>query len=317
MKPKLQSFLARMNLLILITSGAALGTGTALADTAVDPHLDALANQTASAIPAQFRALLAPLSSASAPTDCANPEQVAAYARALAAKASFEDCRRIALLCQDSLLEESDEALSVAATCSETLFDFKGAYHLHDLATSARFVHSPRFAGHVFSFATFAEGSDYTSQTLSLLKRNPEWADEAKAAQVLSVIDYLATGDAKTHSSGELDAWIENRIHDSDATLKAALITAWANHLLKHLYQYLPAVEFLAAHLSELNNPHRWFSVAYQGYYNQDLANFKLARRIYDSYAPFANTRSWLPMEQNVFTYSELYASACHDHLLQ
>jgi hypothetical protein len=283
-----------------------------------DSQLSALADRAAAAIHSQFALLLAPL--ARPVPSCQDPAAVSSWLAAIAAQGDFDACLELASKCAAALpagTPKLDGVLTAGGACAESLDRLDDAYRLYERATSPAYAASPGFAGRVYAFAGFARFTDHASETARILAKVPAWRAPDQLSLVTDALDYLATGEARKHPAAELDAWILAGAAGNDPVLRPALVRGWAAHLLNHKYLYSDAVHYLVGHLDEFSNPHGWASLAYGAFYDQATQDSVLARRIYDAYRPYAHRRSALPQEDNTYTYGELYASACRDHLLQ
>jgi hypothetical protein len=270
-----------------------------------DPELVELADRISKKITAHYTELLKPLDSS---IDCSDPRKAAAYLRALKLKHENEQCLFMAKACLQLIPSNApgaDEVYFQAGLCAYQNLNYKEAYD---------FFRRCQKEEHLYTVARFALKTEYEDQAKEILQKSSVWSDQDKR-DIYNTLIYFITGYSTAETKPRIARTIAN--YGVSGELKhSSLFTDRIYYLSRKQYKHREALRLILSEASLKHNPHVWSKHAYLAQYAQLRANYKLSRKIYKAYLPFAVPMSWLPVEQNTYTYSELYKGVCRSGLL-
>lgn len=183
----------------------------------------------------------------------------------------------------------------------EKLPDFKG-----DLASAL-----------VLEYALFTQYTIYQNQTDTVIAQHPAWS-QADRADIKALVEFLGKNTPTLKRKDEVFAFLDQQISKSTDNFYKRLLLADKVGLLLNEYRVQEAYDFLAANASEFKNPLDWWPLGFQSLYRlTDNADFSKAIGFYKSFIPFANAKSTLPLEQNVYTYTQISSATCSRNMLK
>ena len=277
-----------------------------------DPYLYKRALGTASDIKQKYENLLA---SVNLPTVGCNTPEAYRYVRGLRTAARFLECMDYASTCEVAPSDSKQLLLAESAQCADKLNEFEAAYTLFSRATDNSMSQQKYIGVTTYRFAIFALNTQYTSEAISILMRNPNWG-AGDANVMMSLIQYHEDGITNGYTTEFLDQkTLEFKKVDSEMASEMAM--GWLNHLIWGQYDYLGAVKYLEQEFSLMNDPDRVFRLVELAFYGQDQINFQLTKYVLEAYYKYVNIYSRLPVEDNIYTVTEQYNQVCKTNLLQ
>lgn len=251
------------------------------------------------------------------PDDCGDPEAVA-YARGLSAHGELAACVDYALACTsaDARDRATLGALAfVGAGCATNEGLADEATALYEIATDPDAIGDcPDARGRALSYAFFALAQGGDLDPGEILARADGW-DPIAAEQALLL---LLTGATPDDLVG-FEAWVAEAIESGDPLLGMQATLFWIQQVEFILGDRDLALQLVAANLDPLAASGRIVSIVirtYLNFYSMGGGDLSVAKRIYDGFIPYTSPRGWLPAEQNVHTYTQLYAGPCAEALL-
>ena len=260
---------------------------------------------------AVFFAQAQQLSKSEAP-QCSNPQESILYVRALSDLGRFEDCRQFAKNCSSTSSTPS-EVYVEGASCAQRLFDLEGARASFEKAVaSATEDESRAFA--VYRYAQFAESTQFQNRVEDILALNPSWKGQEK--RLHDMIRWLLTGSTAEFKEPEAIALFQNLQKVASGDFKSTLHLDWL-YLLWVKKESSLALSYIHEHLPEIQGPAVLFRLAFNALYGQDSQHFKWADKVYKAALPYLHDRSWLPLESNVYNYTEIAQTICAQNILK
>jgi hypothetical protein len=254
---------------------------------------------------------------ASPPDDCGDPEAVA-YARGLSTHGELEACLEYAQACTsaDARSQATLGAMAlVGAGCANNDGRAEEARALYEIATDPDAIGDcPDARGRALSYAFFALAQGGDLDAGEILARPGGWDPAAAEAALL----LLLTGATPDDLIG-FEAWAEEAIASGDPLLGMQATLFWIQQVEFILGDRDLSLQLLDANLAPLAGSGRIVSIVvrtYLNFYSMGGGDLSVAKRIYDGFIPYTSPRGWLPSEQNVHTYTQLYAGPCAGALL-
>ncbi len=226
-------------------------------------------------------------------------------------RGDYRGCIDFARACSTTAVDP--RVILRGALCGSSSYDFSAADDLFEAAANARFQSLAEFKEVLFQYASYAMLGNRESEVESILARHPSWnLEERKSWEgVIRRLSNIQQGDL---TNDEVDRFLNARLTTEIGTFLALLKNIKLSISLND-HRYEDAISELKAYASSFENPLLWYTTAYNVMYFGLDQDFRLARKIYDAYDPYAHRWSWFPNENNTYTYSEIYASACPANL--
>jgi hypothetical protein len=251
------------------------------------------------------------------PDDCGDPDAVA-YVRGQASLGELAACVDYALACTsaDARSQATLGAIAlVGAGCASNDGRADEARALYEIATDDDAIDDcPDARGRALSYALFALGQETGPDAGEILARADGWDPVAAEAALL----LLATGATPDQLEG-FEVWAEEAIATGDPLLGMQATLFWIQQVEFILGDRDLGLQLLDANLGPLAASGRIGSIVartFSDFYSMGGGDLSVARRLYDGYIPYTSQRRWLPNEQNVHTYTELYEDVCAGALL-
>jgi len=247
-----------------------------------------------------------------APDSCGDAD-AAAYLRGLAANGDSAACLSYATECTAEATRDPATVGVLAylgAACAADEQRAEQARALYELATApASIGDCPDGRGRAFSYAWFEIGQASEHDLVAILGRAEGW-DPAAAE---SAIRQLAAGGTASDPAA-LEAWIVEAVGGSDPLLAQILTVTWIGEVAYVYGDRDRALRMVDANLEPLTASGRittLVSLVFSFLYSMGGGDLSIARQVYDGYVPFSSPYGWLPNEQNVLTYTQIYEEAC------
>lgn len=225
----------------------------------------------------------------------------------------FSECASKAEFCVAGGDDSSATAFA-GARCFEGLNNFEKAWQFYNLSIDSKFSNEDDFFARTLAAALFAFKTQYEAKVSDLLKKV---ASENYSEKLLySYLEIVSLGKSENSELSQVQAFAEAQLEKSGMTLDI-FSAQWMNYLSQIKRDSQATLDLASKVLAKVGNPEQLTQSLYNAFYRQKAPNFIFARRIYDAYLPYAHVRSFLPVEQNTYTYTELYQDVCKDHLTQ
>jgi hypothetical protein len=280
--------------------------GRALVDVSLVPgfsHAERvkMANGFTAALKAQYGALEA----LKKPATCLE-SSAADFALAQRALGRHEDCLSFTQLCA-----ENPAVALIGAQCASDHFDVAKSEEFYERATAVSSGVRPLAA---FEYAYYENFGPHPDRVDSILARETSWSESDRALWK-GVIRRAGAADLENLTKPAVDRFLAARIADQsgdfhDRLLSARIAIEIGDDALTG------ALNDLVANGPKFRSPLLWYYHAYQASYYGFADDFRLARGVYDTYDRYSDRWTSLPTENNTYTYTEMYASACRANLL-
>ncbi len=242
---------------------------------------------------------------------CDTADAVVRFQRALRTNGLLTDSQNFALVCQSQLRSGQpslDEILVEGALAAWGRGRLSDAYTLFDAATTG-YASSDIHEGAVLQFAAFAFFTQYQNDVESILARHPDLG--GRTNDVIGTFELLTGGTPSRTSVAAATAEAERWARSSDRVLAQAGRVYWSGHLGYDLYAMTDSLRFLDQ-FPDMVSPEEWMDTAFWGAYHQPMPEAMTnARTVYDAVRTFLHRGSWVPLEDNPATYTEIAASVC------
>lgn len=235
----------------------------------------------------------------------------AGYLLALQTSGQYEGCLSEVRRCQNQA--DFREEL-IGASCAVAIFDHQSAQELFTRATQSRWSKEVDFPYAVFQFASYQYTSPRPELTKERLALNSAWTNEDRRL-LEAMIEDFSRGRTSLATDKEIDQYLQKQ-DVASPQLRELFSVFWVT-LPTLEYKWPEALARLKTSYSLWRNPLNWYELAFDLFYSQGVNDFGLARYIYEAYIPFAHSRSRLPLEQNIYTYSEIKSKVCAKTVLQ
>lgn len=270
-----------------------------------------LADQVAQNLSSQFKKALKPLEG---DTPSCQQKRAVDYLNALRVAGRFQECSDFASQCQGQTSLASPLIFTVGGLCEADRMNFKKADVLFDLSGDKSFINSNDYPEALFQFASYAIFGYRESESLEILSRSPKMNKDA--ALYKGVIHRAGQLPLGTLKKSEIDTFLTKKISSLPSGL-AALFKILEVRIAYGDYDYPKALQKLSTHITTVEIPLGWYNLTYGLLYYGLDQDFAQARKVYDAYEPFANPWWSFPVENNTYTYTELYTSVCKNQLSQ
>lgn len=266
----------------------------------------------ASALETQFERALAPLAQPS--PKCVEPAG-ADYAYALFVAGRLTECAAYARTCVAEPQLTSPEVLLQGAICEAQSFRWREADELFQAATAEPLRGSPQAALAVSHYVAFALANGFDDRVEAILARHPQWS-EGERGIVRALLARAARLDTGAVDRAAMDQFLEKWRAQSQGRL-AEFLTVLKARIEYNEGRYSSAMTIATSEFPQLHDPMSWYYLAFMTFYHGLDKQFGQARVIYEAYDRFAQPWWQLPIENNVFTYSEIYSQECQSTTLQ
>lgn len=255
---------------------------------------------------ANLRKQFQTLSSAHKPVACTDAS-AADYAFAQRALGQHDECVAFAEQCG----ADAPFVALVGAQCSSDRFEVAKAEEFFERAVSAA---SPARAQAVLEYASYENFGPHPERVDSILARETSWSETDRTLWK-GLIRRMGRADLGNLSRADVDKFLAARIADQTGDFHDLLVSFRLGIEIGD-DSLTTALNDLVANGPKFRTPLLWYYHAYQASYFGFGEDFRLARQVYDVYDQYTDRWSTLPSENNTYTYTELYASACKASLL-
>jgi len=266
----------------------------------------------AQALEAQFQTALRALEN---PEPACSSPALPDFLLALLIRGELDRCSALAARCASPALATSPRVALQGALCESTRFQFRRAHEHFERATAPEWPANEDLEEVVYQYASFALYGIFESEVDRILSRIPTW-DSAQRKLWAGLIKRAGQADLGDLTKTEVDAFTGEKIAQTKGTFQALLkslrLRAAAND-----FNYTLALRLLRDDGPQLQNPLLWYDLAYDVLYAGLDREFVKARPIYEVTARYSTPWTKLPVENNTYTYTELYNGVCRSQLLQ
>lgn len=247
------------------------------------------------------------------PAESCESETADRYLMSLAQAGKYDDCARFARQCAEHP-NVSVHVLTQGASCLVSLQQHQAALELFQRGPS-----KPSFASEasvfLLDFALFTEFGVHADLTESVIALHPSWSAEEKrlARGLVSLLGEanLGTGLTKAQIRAFLEAQLSLATGRYAQRLKFHRVSIAANE-----YEYDQATRLLLQDAAGFDSATALWELSFAILYRTSGGNFALTENLYRVFAPYAHSRSYLPVEQNVLNYTEIQNSACREVMM-
>ncbi|MBL7714382.1 MAG: peptidylprolyl isomerase [Bdellovibrionales bacterium] len=248
------------------------------------------------------------LSALVSPAPSCDSAQAPAYLLALQIRGDFPTCTAFAQACVATKATAKPSIFWLGAQCSKAAFDLKTAESL--------FLESVTEAEGAFEFAQFLFQTSRASEMKKALEQSALLKPDAALWE--GIIRRQNETDLAGLTKADVDSFLVNQLASTQISdsLKEKLWAAQID-IAGNDYRYPDAIALLKSYSGKFKNPTLWYYLAYSLLYAGLDKDFDQARKIYDVYDLYSHSMTQFPVEQNTYTYSEIYGAACVATLTQ
>lgn len=167
--------------------------------------------------------------------------------------------------------------------------------------------------GVLFTYADFLWSQSQSEKALSVLSLFDDW--EAELA--FAAIEKLRQKSTERASYEEIDRFLKEWQQSGDSPIMRERATLTRAGILAQSYEHLESLKSLQSNFSHLPRPDLYFKSGFISFYGGASPYVSYAGDLYRSFVKYTHRFSWLPVEQNVHNYYQLYTSICKDSLLE
>lgn len=248
----------------------------------------------------------------SAPLPKCDTAVMAAYARAHYAFGQYQTVLNLVQQCEREQ-KVSVELWLAGADAATQKHQWSLAQQYFEQAAHVQKRGDPWFSVAVIRYAAFALFSSLDHLVEPILAREASWS-KAEQKLILATLEYYGFGYSSIDSFANVRAYVQKQI--GFTTPHQLFFSALAPRLLSTQNQHAEILKHLKLATPHLINYADWFGVAYSVIYSQGKGDFSAAQAFYNSFIPFTHPEAYLPLESNVYTYSEVYSQVCPKNLL-
>lgn len=238
------------------------------------------------------------------------------YALSLTVKGDYAACADYVETCQRQNGGNIPVSTAIqGARCARLEHQLQRAYDIFDDARNSSDFKGERAGALILEFAQLAQYTIFQDRTDAIIASHPFWTTEERQ-QARALVDFLGKNPAALPKA-EIFAFVDRQIAGSGEFLNR-LLKSYRVGLYLSEYQVQTAFDYLNQDVRSLVNPLDWWPQGFQILYRlAENADFTRAAALYRAFLPAANPRSYLPLEQNIYTYTQISRDACRGKMLQ
>lgn len=224
------------------------------------------------------------------------------------------ECREAVKSC---LTQEGLPAMAIiqAANCAKADNLFPEARAIFEAGLSETKPTGDELSALTLAYAIFAEYSIYATETDAILARQSDW-DLEKRQKLKALVQFSGRRDPEGFTKVQIFQFLESLIAQAQGTWRENLL-ALKVRLHSDEYDYGTAYGLLLRSLNQISNPVTFWELGYDlAYVLRRDGSFTDARALYDAFAQAEHPRSYLPVERNVLTYTEIAAGPCRSSMM-
>lgn len=238
------------------------------------------------------------------------------YVLSLTVQGAFESCYQYVAACLRTHPQQLPlTTIMQGARCARSSQSMAVVQQVFEAGLRSPLFRGDNASALVLEYGLFAQYSIYQSHTSRILAAHPFWsAGERGLAQ--SLIDFLGkTADSEAEKTRVFN-FIDQQIAKSQGFYSRLLRTHRVQLNLNE-YRFQNAFQLLQQDAAFLQNPLDWWPAGFQTLYRlAENADFSLARNLYSAFIPYSNPRSYFPLEQNLYTYTQIENNICQDTMM-
>lgn len=244
---------------------------------------------------------------------CGVPETTQ-YLRSLSMKGDFEACALYVEMCLGGGSQLVVPALLHGARCAIGLNQFDRAHKFYSEMNKQSDYRGENLSAALVEFAYFAHYTVYPEQTEAIIHSHPTWSAQQKLL-AMGLVNYMGETDLKDVTKEEVRAFLDDELKNASGYY-ASLIKGYRIALADIDYDYPKALKHLVEDAAAIENPMDLWEAGFPVLYRTSASsNFKVAKAFYDAFVPYGHARSFLPVEMNIFNYSEIQNQVCKNNL--
>lgn len=267
-------------------------------------------------LPRQLQSDLKTLSAKKAPS--CEGESSYLYTLSLTIKGQYQKCYQQVETCIRSGRGRGlpIATLVQAARCAKVENQLIKAYQLLDAGFRSEDFRGESASALTLEMALYAQFSMFADRTDAIIAAHPAWS-AAERNLAKSLIELVGATTPVMNTKDEVIKHLNSEIEKSSPGFYNRLLKMYRLQIMYNEHRYEDARQHLIADVKTLINPLDWWDIAfYSQYALSDGLTFNKALQIYKAYYPYANMRSRLPIEQNVFNYTQIKNQVCKDNML-
>jgi hypothetical protein len=249
------------------------------------------------------------------PQKCEDPSSYT-YTLSLTVRGNYDACIDYVDNCLKKFSNIPVATAIQGARCAKAQYKFAKAYEIFEAGRKSNDFKGENASALILEFALFAQYTIYPGKTDDIIALHPTWTTDEKDS-VKSLVQFLGKTTPVKKSKDQVFQFVDAQINNSHDFL-ARLLKTYRVALNLNEYRFAAAYDYLLKDVITLVNPLDWWQQSFQSLYSlSENADFARPLSMYKSFIPYANKRSFLPTEQNVYNYTQIYNSACKDTMLQ
>lgn len=260
--------------------------------------------------------------SKSTATGCTNP-RTDTYLMSLSLKGEYGKCTNYVEKCINQKKEISIRSLVQGAFCAKADSQYQKAYNFFEKGLTLKDFKNERADELIIQFVFFTSSTMFSEQTDLIINNHPSWSDEEKKS-IKALVELYQGRHLSSSEEAKTKDFLLNQIEKNYKTNpqnNTFLETLALRHisLLERSGQYNEEMKYLIKYTPIINDPLALWSYGFDLAYKLSPDDkFENAKQLYNIFAPYANPKtSSLPVENNVYTYSELEQTVCSKNMLQ
>jgi len=267
-------------------------------------------------LPGQLKTDLKNLSAKKAPSCTGDSSYL--YTLSLTVKGQFQKCYQQVETCIRSGRGRGLPVATLiqAARCAKLDNQLAKAYQLLDAGHRSDDFQGEGASSLTLDMALYAQFSMYADKTDAIIAAHPTWS-AAEKDLAKSLIEFVGSTTPVKNSKEEVLNFLNSEIEKSPVGFYNRLLKMYRFQVMYNEHRYEDARNYLIKDVKTLINPLDWWDIAfYSQYALSDGFTFNKALQIYNAYYPYTNMRSKLPVEQNVYNYTQITNQVCKDTML-
>lgn len=203
-----------------------------------------------------------------------------------------------------------------AARCAKVENQLVKAYLLLDAGFKSDEYQGEGASALTLEMALYAQFSMFADRTDAIIAAHPFWS-AAERNLAKSLIELVGGTTPVKNTKDEVIKHLNTEIEKSPPGFYNRLLKMYRLQIMYNERRFADARQYLITDAKTLVNPLDWWDIAfYSQYALSDGLTFSKALQIYKAYYPYANMRSRLPIEHNVFNYTQIQNQVCKDNML-
>ncbi len=240
------------------------------------------------------------------------------YAIALTIKGDYQGCYDFAQQCLVSQKEKVSVPLIIqGARCAALDYQFAKAHQLFEDGLVSSEFEGSLAAAYVLEYASLALFSNYANEVDRIIGLNHSWSAEQKNV-ARGTVEYLGAGLPENVTKAQVFEFVDQQVTEATGFYEKLLKGIRISNYLKD-YQHQKAYDYLIQDAIQITNHLDWWRQGFNVVYAvSDGIDYTLPKDLYVAYLSAAHSRlTSLPIERNVYNYTQIVNEICHDQMLQ